>query len=146
MQYHVVLHHDTLGVTQPALKTLRNELARRADHHICVFEVPADEGDTENYGIIILDKDTSEAVVIGDGFRGDGGGEGGAGHRAAQALLGLWGIRTSGMMPDEAIQFVDNYHAYEAYVSQLAELAQEEGYYQPADNNPHGVDYIFHRR
>ena len=95
---HIKVHEDTFGITQKALQALRDELATRIDHYIEVWEIPSGEyysgppRDSQIYGVAILDHTVDEAVIIGDGFRGDGGGEGGAGHRAAQALLSIFGF------------------------------------------------------
>jgi hypothetical protein len=84
---------ETFGITEKSLTALRNELARRVDHRLKVFTVPAaDNRQCLGYGVLILDESTDEAVIVGDGFRGDGGGEGGAGYRACEALLALFGL------------------------------------------------------
>ena len=96
---NIKVHEDTFGITQKALKALRDELAARIDHYIEVWEIPSGEyytfkqaQDSQCYGVVIIDQTVEEAVIIGDGFRGDGGGEGGAGHRAARALLSIFGF------------------------------------------------------
>jgi len=90
----VTAHTDSFGITHRALKALRDELADRIDHRIAVWELPSLVMDhVDGYGLVIVDWITSEAVVIGDGFRGDGRGEGGAGHRAALALLSMYGVK-----------------------------------------------------
>jgi len=93
----ISVHTDTFGITQKALKALRDELAARIDHYIEVWELPSGDNlgqgqHSQCYGVVIIDHTVKEAAIIGDGFRGDNGGEGGAGHRAAQALLSIYGF------------------------------------------------------
>lgn len=81
---------DSFGITQRALKRLRDELCRRFEHDIVVFE-----WSNHNIlcGYLIIDDTTKEIIVIGDSFRTDDGGEGGAGRKSAEALFLLMGIR-----------------------------------------------------
>ena len=102
----VTLHENTLGTTEPALQAMRNELATRIRHKLVVCEVPADNA-RECYGFIIVDHTTGEDIIIGDGFRADGGGTGGAGHRAIQAFLLVMGIRPIQLGPEEAVPFTE---------------------------------------
>ena len=89
----IKVHEETLGITERSLTALRNELARRVDHSVQIFQMPSADGEhCHCYGILIIDLTTAEAVIVGDGFRGDSGGEGGAGHRAAESLLCLFGF------------------------------------------------------
>ncbi len=90
-----ILHKETLGVTEPALKALRDEILKRYDHKLAIAQVPAIEhgGHSEGYGFAIFDETMEHIIIIGDGFRADGGGTGGAGHRAAQSLIHLMGLK-----------------------------------------------------
>lgn len=88
----VKVYEETFGITRKSLKALRDELAGRIDHILSVWELPAEDTQAECYGLCIVDLTVDEAVIIGDGFRRDGGGEGGAGHRAALALLSIFGF------------------------------------------------------
>lgn len=95
-----VVMYDTRGNTMESLTALRNELLKRFNHYLLVLQLPSLEGEfVKGYGLVILDygpnpfnERVQEVIVIGNGFRGDGEGEGGAGHRAAQALLELLGL------------------------------------------------------
>ena len=85
----VIFYEETFGITQKSLKSLRDTLARSIDHRICVVEIITNE---LLCGFLIFDRDTGIVTFTGDGFRTDGGGEGGAGYRSAQALFDLFGI------------------------------------------------------
>lgn len=143
MGYRVILRRDTLGITQLALKSLRNELAARISHEICVIEVPGDFGTSGCYGFFIVDKDSQEVIVIGDGFRADGGGEGGAGHRAAQALLSIYGIHAEQALDEESIDFVDDQRYYNAHIGNITKIAEEMGFKILAGLRPRYPDWIF---
>lgn len=77
------------GYTHPSLRRFRNELARRIDHKIRVYQIQTAD---ITCGFLIIDHDLAEAVWSGDGFRTDDGGEGGAGYRTAQALMFIMNI------------------------------------------------------
>lgn len=154
MAYRLILHHDTLGVTQPALQALRNELAHRIDHNICVIEVPAvverafvgSPHDCETYGVFIVDESAGEVAIIGDGMRGDGGGEGGAGHRAVQALLAIYGVSADQALQEEAVNFVDDENAYAEAVKRIVLIAEGLGFSKLADKKPRYPDWVYARR
>lgn len=146
MAYRVILHRDTLGVTQPALQALRNELAYRFLHDICIIEVPSKHAECECYGIFIVDKSVAEVAIIGDGMRGDGGGEGGAGHRACQALLAIYGISADQALQEEAVDFVDDERAYAEAVKRMELIAEGIGFYKLADKKPRYPDWVYGRR
>ena len=146
MAYRVILHRDTLGVTQPALQALRNELAHRFLHYICIIEVPSKHAECECYGIFIVDKTDIEVVIIGDGFRGDGGGEGGSGHRAVQALLAIYGVSADQALQEEAVDFVDDERAYGEAVKRMMTIAEGIGFYKLAEKKPRYPDWVYARR
>jgi len=85
----ILIDENTLGYTEPSLRRLRNELARRIDHKIVVHQIQ-----TESIcaGFLIVDYTVKEAVWSGDGFRTDGGGEGGAGFKSVEALFTIFNI------------------------------------------------------
>lgn len=85
----IIVDEETFGITVKSLKMLRNELARRIEHSIRVYQIRTSE---LCCGFLILDFTNLEAVWSGDGFRTDNGGEGGAGYRSAVALLKIYGI------------------------------------------------------
>lgn len=87
--YRILIDENTLGYTEPSLRRLRNELARRIDHKIQVHQIQ-----TESIcaGFLIVDVTVGEAVWSGDGFRTDGGGEGGAGTKTAETLFTIFDI------------------------------------------------------
>jgi len=147
MTYRLTLHEETLGVPQPALKALRNELAQRIDHELLVIQVPTGDGaHCGVYGFFLVDKSAREIVIIGDGFRGDGGGEGGASGRAAQALLSIYGLRPLEMLPEDAILFRKDTETYREAVNKALEIAGESRFEIPQQRNPQYVDWCFARR
>lgn len=80
---------NTFGVTRPSLSLLRDALVKRADHRLCVLEIPTDDGCC---GFAIFDRDTREVVFTGDGFRPDREGEGGAGYNTAGCIFRIFRI------------------------------------------------------
>ncbi len=145
MDYRITLHQETLGITQRALKALRDELAQRISHEILVFQVPSeDDSHCEIYGFFLVDKTDKEIVIIGDGFRGDGGGEGGAGHRAALALLAIYHLVPIEMMPEEAIAYrEDAWAAYREIADKVLEIAEISKFDIAQENTPEYVDWCF---
>lgn len=135
----VKVYEETFGITQRALKALRDELAGRIDHALAVWVLPAGGSEhVECYGLCIVDHTTDEAVIIGDGFRGDGGGEGGAGHRAAQALLSIFGFGgfSLGCGPDSDFSQDTN------WLSVVAELSPNEAEISTRDRKPYYIDHL----
>lgn len=89
MNFKLSIDKETMGITCKSLKRLRDELARRIDHSITVWEIQTSE---LCCGFLIFDYDAAEAVWSGDGFRTDGEGEGGAGYKTAHVLLSIYNI------------------------------------------------------
>lgn len=144
MDYRLTLHQETLGVTKRALKALRDELAQRLDHELIVFQVPsADSAHRECYGLFLVDKSSREIVIIGDGFRGDGGGEGGAGHRAALALLAIYHLVPIEMMPEAIAYREDAWAAYREIADKVLEIAEALKFDIARENTPEYVDWCF---
>jgi len=116
----VSINQEALGITERSLKVLRDEIARRVDHELIVLEIPTSD---ITCGYLIVDRTLNEAVFTGDGFRTDGGGEGGAGYRAAEAYLDIFRLKAYFAEP------VDMTEAYagdsEPLIARLSELAQE---------------------
>ena len=116
----VSLDEKALGITARSLKVLRDEIARRVDHELIVLEIPTSD---ITCGYLIVDRSLNEAVFTGDGFRTDGGGEGGAGYRAAEAYLDLFRLKAYFAEP------VDMTEAYagntKPVIARLSDLAQE---------------------
>ncbi|RLG29058.1 hypothetical protein DRN98_08765, partial [Methanosarcinales archaeon] len=86
----VSLDQEALGITERSLKVLRDEIARRVDDDLVVLKIPTSD---ITCGYLIVDRTVKEAVFTGDGFRTDGGGEGGAGYRAAEAYLDIFRLK-----------------------------------------------------
>ncbi|MBW1930270.1 MAG: hypothetical protein JRJ13_14100 [Deltaproteobacteria bacterium] len=131
----VSLDQEALGITERSLKILRDEIARRVDHDLMVLEIPTSDI-TCSY--LIVDRTVNQAVFTGDGFRTDGGGEGGAGYRAAEAYLDIFRLKpyfTPACHGQSGREPVDMAEAYtgntEPLIARLGELAQEA-----LDNSP----------
>lgn len=147
MDYRLTLHKETLGITQRALKALRDELAQRIDHELLLFQVPSSDGaHCGIYGFFLVDRSAKEIVIIGDGFRGDGGGEGGTGHRAAQALLALYGLKaTIEVLPEEAILYREDISGYQEMADKVLGIAKVAHFEIAREKTPQYVDWCFRR-
>jgi len=89
----IIIREETFGSTLDALKAVRDEVAARHTHPLVLLGIYDPWGEhVQLYGVLLFDKETHEAVIVGPSFRGDGAGEGGAGHRSLLALLSRWGI------------------------------------------------------
>lgn len=147
MNYNLTLHRETLGVTLRALKQLRDELAERIQHELLVFQVPSQDGShCDIYGFFLVDRTAKEIVIIGDGFRGDNGGEGGNGHRAAQALLAIYGLKPVEMMPEDAIRYREDISVYDEAIAKVLELAEEYRFEIAQQKIPGYMDWCFRHR
>jgi len=147
MDYRLKLHRETLGVTLRALKALRDELAQRIDHALLVFQVPSRDGShCDIYGFFLVDRTAGEIVIIGDGFRGDNGGEGGNGHRAAQALLAIYGLLPIKVEPEKAVLYREDKSLYQEITDKMLELAEECDFKIAWGNLPKYIDRCFTRR
>lgn len=133
----IFLCDETIGITQKALRVLRNVLANNIDHELEVWQVDALDGMA--YGLIIMDYTKELATVIGDGFRSDGGGEGGAGHRAAQALLAMYGTH-----PLHSGEYLDYTEDVEDYVALIGSLPRVHPVI-PEKQNPQYIDFVIRR-
>lgn len=79
---------DSFGITRTSLRNLRNWIADHRDQKMAVVQVHTE---AMCCGFVCILKN-GNAHYTGDGFRTDGGGEGGAGYRSALALLQLFGL------------------------------------------------------
>lgn len=119
------LYEETLGITRLALTSLRDELARVncQESNVVVLLVPAlDASPCECYGVAIVEPDLFKVTLIGDGFRGDGGGEGGKGHRAAWVLFALFGVVP--LEFEHNVDFVADVGSYDQFVMMAWEVAK----------------------
>ena len=133
----VFLYDETLGVTQKSLRALRDTIVDNYDHELEVWQVNAIDGIA--YGFIIMDYTKELATITGDGFRSDGGGEGGAGHRAAQALLILFGLKPK--PADTAMDYTENVEDYEDVVQDIPRVCP----IVPKNTVPPYIDYMLRR-
>ncbi|MBA7623084.1 hypothetical protein ES703_30476 [subsurface metagenome] len=143
----LLLHDETLGMTQRALKALRDKLALRINHELLIFQVPSEGGaHCEIYGFFLVDRTAREIAIIGDGFRGDGCGEGGAGHRAALALLAIYHLAPIVVVPEEAILYRDDISGYREITNKVLEMAEEYNFEIALQKIPSYVDFCFRQR
>jgi len=113
------LDQEALGITERSLKVLRDQIARRVDDDLMVLKIPTSD---ITCGYLIVDRTANEAVFTGDGFRSDGGGEGGAGYRAAEAYLDIFRLKPYFTEP---VDMTEAYTGNTKPVSaRLTELAQ----------------------
>jgi len=138
----IVFDPNSFGITEKSLRMLRNTLAEKINREIYVVEVPTND---LCCGYFIFDLITGSATFTGDGFRTDGGGEGGAGYKSAKALLNLYGIYP---VVAEGVNFDAFYvrHIVENELgNRLKEVAEEiivscrirdEDFRKPANNRP----------
>jgi len=133
----VFLYDETLGITQKSLRALRDTITRSYDHELEVWQVDAIDGIA--YGLIVMDYTKELATIIGDGFRSDGGGEGGAGHRAAQALLALFGLKP--MQADTAMDYTENVDDYDDVIHDIPRVNPVI----PMNTVPPYIDYMLRR-
>ena len=119
----VSMNQEALGITERSLKVLRDQIARRVDDDLMVLEIPTSD---ITCGYLIVDRTLNEAVFTGDGFRTDGGGEGGAGYRAAQAYLDIFRLKAYFAEPvDMTEPYAGNTGPLIARLSELAQQALE---------------------
>jgi len=93
--YSVDMDPKTFGVSQESLKRLRDSLAAYNESKIAVVRVPTNEmccGYLIFVDIIFVDGQEAPVIWTGDGFRMDGGGEGGAAENTARVLFDLFGV------------------------------------------------------
>lgn len=135
---HVIFDVNTFGITQRSLKMLRNSIAARYTHRIAVIEVPTSNSCC---GFLVLDRDERESIWTGDGFRIDGGGEGGAGYRTAQALFNMFRLVS---IPWEMVNFEEVYTKPEKEIEswlmslsqEITDSLEEEKYRRPSESMP----------
>lgn len=91
MKAHKLIYDpSTFGITGKSLKMLRNSIALHMRDEIAVIEVPT--GDIL-CGFLVLNKTQGTATWSGDGFRTDGGGEGGRGYNFAIKMFYMFGAQ-----------------------------------------------------
>jgi len=138
---HIVFNPNTFGITQKSLKMLRNVLAEKVNRRIAVVEVATND---ICCGYFIFDWELQNATWTGDGFRFDGGGEGGAGYKSAKVLFQFFGVSTNLW---EQVNFDEIYSLDEGETQQqLKALAQkiaggisDEEFFRPSERMPEYV-------
>ncbi len=148
MEYKIILHKDTLGITQRALKALRDELAQRIEHELIVFQVPSGaHSECGCYGFFLVDRTAGEIAIVGDGFRADGCGEGGAGARAALALLTIYHLAPIEMVSEDANPYRGDIPSYQKTVDRVLGLVTQFSFEIAKEKPPSYIDWCFsHRR
>lgn len=91
MKVHTLIFNiEAFGITSKSLKMLRNILSNSLQDEILILEIQTEE---ILCGFLIFNKTNNSVSWTGDGFRTDGGGEGGRGYKAAYKLIELFGAR-----------------------------------------------------
>lgn len=138
---HIVFNVDSFGITQKSLRMLRDALAEKVNHRIAVVEVATND---ICCGYFIFDWELQNATWTGDGFRFDGGGEGGAGYKSAKVLFQFFGVGTNLW---EQVNFDEIYSLDDGETQrQLKALAQkiaggisDEEFFRPSERMPEYV-------
>jgi hypothetical protein len=86
---NVLYNSNTFGITGRSLQVLRNILSDNLHDNILVVEIPTSD---ILCGFLLFNRTTGCAFWSGDGFRTDGGGEGGRGYKAANNMLETFGV------------------------------------------------------
>ena len=139
---HIVFNPNTFGITQKSLKMLRNVLAEKVNRKIAIVEILTND---ICCGYFIFDRELQIATWTGDGFRFDGGGEGGAGYRSATVLFGLFGA--SVIHHSEQINCNEIYslqkgqtqRQLKALAAKIAGEIIEEEFFKPRERQPEYV-------
>jgi hypothetical protein len=136
----VLLYEDSLGITQRSLKVLRDTLSRSIDHRLAVVEVQTSD---ITCGFLVLDADAQLGVFTGDGFRHDGGGEGGAGYRSALKLIDAFGLKiqlwerfNSGILYCPTLRVEQKKKMLLLFARNAAEKLSESDFVRPSERMP----------
>jgi len=137
----VVFDENNFGITQKSLKAFRNALsyAAVAGDEVGIVEVPTG---SLCCGFLVVTRITNSAVFTGDGFRTDGGGEGGAGYRSALGLVILFGGSPSWILRwetaiDVSVLYSGNSDAVRTILAGIAEKTKGLiRYWSPVDAAP----------
>ena len=138
---HIVFDVNSFGITQRSLKMLRDALAEKVNHRIAVVKIPTND---ICCGYFIFDWEYQNATWTGDGFRTDGGGEGGAGYKSAKVLFDLFGVRDTCWKQvdfDEIYHFPEDVieHQLKVLAQKIAESLSDEEFFKPSERKP---DYV----
>lgn len=140
---YVVFDPNTFGITQRSLKLLRDSLAEKINHRIVVVEVPTND---LCCGYLIFDRELQNATWTGDGFRTDGGGEGGAGYKSARTLFrffGIWPISWEEVSIDEiygqSLEEDQIGQQLKLLAREIADALGDESFFKPSERNPEYV-------
>lgn len=80
----LIHNEESAGITSKSLRELRNALAKTIDSQTMILAVKTGE---ITCGFLVIDKTENTAYWSGDGFRTDGGGEGGRGFKSAEEMI-----------------------------------------------------------
>jgi hypothetical protein len=84
-----IIHWEDMGSTEKSIKGIRNELAKRSTNELLLFKWSSNGQHT--YGFLLVDFTLQEIVFTGNGFRIDGGGEGGRVAKKISDFLRIYG-------------------------------------------------------
>lgn len=88
--YEIKWNENCWGTTNQGCTILKNEICNKSNHEIYIIKI---ETGVITCGFLIIDRTTNQMVFTGDGFRTDGGGEGGRGYKKALEFLNFVGIQ-----------------------------------------------------
>lgn len=119
MEMEIIYNPETAGITGKSLRALRNALCETIYSKSCVVKVQ-----TQGIlcGFLVIDKTKGKAYWSGDGFRTDGGGEGGRGYSAAEDLIERFGHFLC-HLPDYIEENIALSSVHELFISELKGIA-----------------------
>lgn len=137
---NVYFDENTFGITQRSLKLLRDTIALNCDRPLMVVEVPTDHLCC-GFMIFVKKEYGIEVIWTGDGFRLDGGGEGGAGYRTAETILYLFGVKPFGWENWQSYEdlYTSTKEVIRKSIKEMAEQILEtigDGFTVPTTSNP----------
>lgn len=139
---NVIYKLDTFGITQASLKMLRDTIAEKINNKIGIVKVPTND---LCCGYLIFDLEKQNATWTGDGFRLDGGGEGGAGYKSAEIFFRffrIWPIEWEQIDFDKIYFTTDEAQRVKQFMELANEIAKrliDEDFKKPIDTIPEYV-------
>lgn len=88
-EWQFITNPDSFGITQKALKNLRDAICRGWDDRIEIIEIQYAHS---LCGFVIINYTQRKTIWSGAGFRTDGGGESGAGYNTVKRLFQVFGF------------------------------------------------------
>lgn len=102
--YNVNFDESSFGITRKSLLRLRNAIAENIREKLFMVEVATSKITCGFFVFVHYNTGVVSAIWTGDGFRTDGGGEGGRGYASAMKILSLFGIDNHNLSDSNVIQ------------------------------------------